>query len=37
MGFAKGRRGKAFSAKLRADFGVLCVKEIFAERDEVGR
>jgi HD-like signal output (HDOD) protein len=36
-GFAKGSRGKAFSAGLLANLGVLCVKEIFAEHDEVGR
>ena len=36
-GFKKGRRGNVFSADLRAHHGVLGVKEIFTERDEVGR
>ena len=35
--FAKGRRGNVFYADLRADYCVLCVKEIFAERDEQRR
>jgi hypothetical protein len=35
--FAKGQRGNVFSADLRANHFVLGVKEIVAERDEVGR
>jgi hypothetical protein len=35
--FAQGRKGNVFSADLRANHCVLGVKEIFAERDEVGR
>ena len=34
---AKGRKGRAFSAELRANLGVLGVIEIIAEHDEVGR
>jgi hypothetical protein len=35
--FAQGRRGNVFSADLRTNPCGLGVKEIIAERDEVGR